>query len=143
MKKNVLIGSVVALLAVAAIPIVAYGGRGHGQGHGFCKGGGAMGKLHNIKDELDLTKAQEEQIHSIMRDVRASNEPQLAAIHDNLKNAAKVIVANPTAIAEAQQVLAAQSAAKQQLKSNILDGVARAAEVLTPEQRQKLVLALD
>lgn len=140
-RKNVLIGSAVALLVAAAIPIALYAG--HGNGRGWCRGGGGFAKLHQVKDELDLTRAQEEQIHSIMREVRRNNEQQIEAIHQNLMNAAKVIVANPAAVEEARTVLASQSAAEQQLKANIVDGVARAAQVLTAEQRQKLVAALD
>lgn len=141
MKKKILIGSVVALLAVAAIPIALYAG-GHGGGRGCHKGMG-FAKLHDIKGELDLTKAQEEQIHSIMREVKKSNEQQLEAIHENMKKVVKVIAANPSAVVEARAVLASQAASEQQVKLNILDGVARASEVLTADQRRKLVAALD
>jgi len=141
MKKKILIGSVVTLLAIAAIPIALFAG-GHGGGRG-CHNGMGMAKLHHIKGELDLTRAQEDQIHTIMREVKKSNQQQLAAIHENMKNVAKVIAANPSAVVEARALLASQAASEQQLKLNILDGVARASEVLSADQRKKLVAALD
>lgn len=139
MKKRLAILGLVLIAAAAAL--YAGPGRhmragGHG-GHGF--GAGFMlGHLHEIASELDLTEAQKTQIHAIFKETREANEQYRDQMHGGLKNVARVLIDNPNDLAGAQAVLDQQTATERALKSNILRGVSKALNVLTPAQRTEL-----
>jgi Spy/CpxP family protein refolding chaperone len=141
MKKRLAILGLVILAAAAAL----YAGpgrqhmRGHGGpgGHGF--GAGFMlGHLHEIASELDLTDDQKTQIHAIFKETREANEQYHEQMHGGLKNVARVLIDNPNDLAGAQALLDQQTATERALKSNILRGVSKALNVLTPAQRTEL-----
>jgi Spy/CpxP family protein refolding chaperone len=148
MKKRLAILGLVIIAAGAALYAgpgrhMRMGGMGgHGSPHGGHGGGfGAgmmLGHLHEIASELDLTDAQKTQIHAIFKETREANEQYRVQMHGGMKDVARVLIANPNDIAGAQAVLDQQNATERALKSNILRGVSKALNVLTPEQRTEL-----
>ena len=143
MKKAFLVAAIVALVALAAVPLVAGPGgrhfRGHGEqmgGHGF--GFGFMGHIGRLKEELNLTDAQVDQIKTIFREAHEQNADVRAQMHDGFKGVVEKLIANPNDIAGAQAIIDQQAAAERTLKTNMLTAASKALNVLTPEQRTKL-----
>jgi len=148
MKKRIaIITLVVATVAVAAaVPILHArpGGRGmhggpgmhHGFGHG--QGLAILGHLAKVGEELDLTVAQKEQIHAIVKETREQNAGFREQLHGTMKNVAQTLIANPNDVAGAQAILDNQAAAEKALKTNMLNAASKALNVLTPAQRTKL-----
>jgi Spy/CpxP family protein refolding chaperone len=142
MKKRLAILGLVIIAAAAAL--YAGPGRhmhmgGHGGDHGDGFGAGMMmGHLHEIASQLDLSDAQKTQIHAIFKETREQNEQYREQMHGGMKAVATVLIANPNDIAGAQAVLDQQSATERAMKSNVLRGVSKALNVLTPEQRTEL-----
>ena len=138
MKRNLLI--VLSMVAViAAVPFL-YADMHHGQGlHGEngC-GFGFMGHLQHLKGALDLSDDQSSQIQTIATQVREQNAPLREEMKKNLHEAGKLLIANPSDVTGAQEILDRNSSAERQLKSNILQGVSKALGVLRPDQRTKL-----
>jgi periplasmic protein CpxP/Spy len=159
MKKRIILIAVVliaaALLAVPAL-VAGPGGAGrHGFGgpgrHGYAghgPGGGhgiggnhaemLLGHLRHLKDELDLTDQQAEQIKAIVGEAHEQNAGQREQLHGGFRSIAEVLLANPNDIAGAQAILDQQAAAERALKTNLLTATSKALNVLTPEQRAKL-----
>ena len=142
MKKRITILTlvIVALGVLAVAPMVLggpMGRRGHAGGHSFAEGF-MLGRLPHIKEELDLTDAQADQIKAIVAELRTQNEPYREKVRGNLHDIAKTLLANPNDVASAQAKLDAQVAAEKALKSNVLNATAKALNVLTPAQRTKL-----
>lgn len=143
MKKLILF-LVVGVAAIAAVPFVYAGARSHFGGFG---GGHGFGMHHRIahdmivrhlKDELDLSDAQAEQIQAIVREARAQNRQYREQLHDGYKSVAQTLIANPANVATAQALASRQADAERALKASIVDSAAKALAVLTPEQREKL-----
>lgn len=138
---------ILAVAVVVAVPFVYAGARSHfaggggehgfGMHHGF---GRAMmvGHLAHLKDELDLTDAQADQIKAIFKETRAANRQYRAQLHGTYKNVAQTLIANPQNVAAAQALVNQQTEAERALKASIVNGAAKALAVLTPEQREKL-----
>jgi Spy/CpxP family protein refolding chaperone len=158
MKKRIKILSlaVVAAGALALTPMVLgapSGGHmshmgGHMGGHGMGHGGGfgegfLLGGLAHIQDELDLTDAQTDQIRTIVTELQEQNAPYREQMHEGMKDAAKVLIANPNDVAGAQAALDAQTVTENAMKSNALQATSKALNVLTPEQRTKLGTLLE
>lgn len=142
MKKRttIIITLVLAAGALAAAPLVLAGPHGRGPGmHGL----GILGHLQHVKEELDLSDQQVEQIRSIFQETRQANADSRRQMHGGLREAAEILLANPNDIAGAQAVLERQAAAERELKTNILDATARAFAVLNADQRAKLRTMLD
>jgi Spy/CpxP family protein refolding chaperone len=152
MKKRITILTlVVAGLAVLAIAPLAlsgplgrrFGGHGFGGGHAFGGGHGfaegfVLGRLSHVKDELGLTDAQTDQIHTIFTELRTQNEPYHDQLRGGIHDVAKTLIANPNDLAAAQAKLDAQTAAENAMKANVLSASSKALNVLTAEQRTKL-----
>jgi len=143
-KKRLIIITLI-LAAVAAVPFVYAGPAGHGF-RGMHGGGGHglafLGHLEQIKDELELTDAQVDQLKGIMKATHEQNDQYREQIHGTLKQVATVLLTNPNDIAGAQAVLDQQTSAEKALKSNLLVAASKALNVLTPEQRTKVALHL-
>lgn len=140
MKKRLVI---ITLIVMALGSVAVYAGhRARGAGHHGFGGMGFFAHMHRIADELDLTDAQKTQIHTIFRETREQNEQIREQLHGGYKDVAKTLIANPNDIAAAQAQLDRQLDTERALKSSILQGVSKALNVLTPEQRTKLALIL-
>ncbi len=142
MKRRIAIITLI-LAAVAAVPFVyagpgaghfRHGGGEHGGGHGMAM----LGHLMKVGQELDLSDAQKQQIHAIVKETRDQNASYHEQFHGTMKNIAQTLIANPNDVAGAQAILDSQAAAERALKANMLTAVSKALNVLTPEQRTKL-----
>jgi periplasmic protein CpxP/Spy len=144
MKKrtSILILTIVAAIAFVAAPLVFAGPggkrmRGHGM-HGGHFGGGILGHMRHMKEELNLSDAQSEQLKTIFREMHEQNAASRDSFHDGFHDAALALLANPNDVAGAQAILDRQAAAERTLRQNLLAATAKALNVLTPEQRTKL-----
>jgi Spy/CpxP family protein refolding chaperone len=146
MKKRslILIASLVAVVLIAA-PFVLHAQNrrgGHFGGPGMHQGfGGAaafLGHLRQLKEELDLSDAQSDQIHAILRDTHRQNAQYREQMHGGYMSVVQTLIANPNDVAAAQARLDQQTEAERALKANLLASASKALNVLTPEQRTKL-----
>jgi periplasmic protein CpxP/Spy len=136
-KRNLTIAALVAVLALAAVPILhAQQGRMHGArafgGFGF------LGRLQHMKSALNLSDQQTDAIDAIAKDFHEQNAQYRQQLHGGLKAVAQALINNPNDIAGAQALLDQQSAVEKTMKSNALVAASKALNVLTPEQRAKL-----
>lgn len=102
-----------------------------------------LGRLSHVKEELDLTDAQVEQIKAVVEELRTQNEPYRDQVRGGIHDIAKTLIANPNDLAGAQAKLDAQAAAEKALKTNVLNATSKALNVLTPEQRTKLAALVE
>lgn len=139
MKKRILIIALVVIAAIAAVPLIAASHmRGHSTNDADGFGLHVLGKLDHIREELDLTDAQTDQIRTIFRDVRDQNKPYRQQMKGGLHDVMTTLLTDPSNTAAAQTILDRQNAAERTMKQNMLNATARALNVLTPEQRTKL-----
>lgn len=147
MKKRTAVITILILAAVAAIatPLVFAGPGGHRgmRGHGMhgargFGGFGPLGHLSRVKEELDLSDAQVEQIKAIFKEMHEQNAASRESLHGGFKDAAEALIANPNDLAGAQALLDRQFAAEKALKSSMLVATSKALNILTAEQRTKL-----
>ncbi len=143
MKKRttILIATILAVGALAAGALAAPHGRGHG-GPGM-HGLGILGHLQHVKEELDLSDQQVEQIKTIFAETREANAAARRQMHGGMREAAQLLLVNPNDLAGAQAVLDRQAAAERELKSSLLNAAARAFAVLDAGQRAKLRTIMD
>lgn len=99
---------------------------------------GIIGGLERMKDALDLSDPQVEEIKAIYVELHDQNAQPREQMRGNRKSIADTLLDDPSNIAAAQKVLDEQAAAEAQLKTNVLNATAKAIAVLTPEQREKL-----
>ena len=143
MKKRttIILATVLTVAAIAAAPLVIAGPHGGRRSHGdamVMHGVDVLGHLRHAKAELDLSDQQVERIHTIVREARETNAASRKELHGGLHEAAGILLNDPNDVATAQAALDRQAAAERVLKSNLLNAVAEAFAVLTPEQRAKL-----
>lgn len=141
MKKRLII----ITLILAAVTVAVYAGPGrHMRSHGFGHGHGMafLGHVERLKDELDLSDAQVDQLKAIVKTTREQNAQYRDQMHGSFKEVATTLLTNPNDIAGAQAALDRQDAAEKVLKTNLLTAASKALNVLTPEQRTKLALHL-
>ena len=138
MKKRLIILSLV-LTTIAAAVYAGPGMHRRGEGDGFGGHGFAFFRhLHEISRELDLSAAQKEQIHGIMRESREQNREYREQLHGGFTAVARSLVENPNNVAGAQALLDQQIATERALKTNMLNAASKALNVLTPQQRTRL-----
>jgi Spy/CpxP family protein refolding chaperone len=141
MKKRIaIVGSIVVLAALAAVPLV------YAQGHGgfrHHRGGGEMGffagrHLDHVAEELDLSAQQVDQIKAIFAELHEQNAQYREGVHGGMKAVMETLLKNPNDLAAAQAVIDQQAANEKALKSNMLVATSKALNVLTPDQRAEL-----
>ncbi|HEY2829667.1 MAG TPA: periplasmic heavy metal sensor [Thermoanaerobaculia bacterium] len=139
-KRTIVLFAILALLALAAVPFV------YAQGfhrHHASAGGGAFGGMmffghtERVKAALDLSDAQVEQLKAIAKEVRTQNAPYRQQLRDARLQVAQALLANPNDTAAAQALIDQQTSAERTVKMNVLAGVSKALNVLTPDQRAK------
>ena len=136
-KRNIII-ALVAILTVAAVPLVyAQQGRMHMHGGGDA-GFAFFGHLQHLKSALDLSDEQVDAIKAIAQDMHSQNAQYRDQLRSGHLAIAKALIANPNDLASAQALLDQQTAAEKVLKSNMLVAASKALNVLTPDQRGKL-----
>jgi len=136
----------VALLAGALTAVEAHGGGWHG--HGGRMSAEAFSEhierhVKSVLSDVDATPEQEAQVTSILqaaaRDVHALKEQHVSA-HQQLH---EILAAATIDRARLETVRADQLRLADEASKRIVDGVADAAEVLTPEQRAALVANME
>jgi Spy/CpxP family protein refolding chaperone len=146
-KRTWILTAILVVATIAAVPFVYGGpGRGHGVfgGHpAFGHGMGILGHMGEIREELDLSDAQVDQIKAIFRDAFEQNAANRQRLHGGMESIARTLIANPNDIAAAQALIDQQAEAERVLKTNILASMSKALNVLTPDQRTKLGTLLD
>jgi periplasmic protein CpxP/Spy len=139
-KRNVLISiAVVAIIALAAVPFVYAQGmhRHHAAGMQGMHGLMLFGGIERAKAALDLSDAQVDQLKAIAQSVKEQNAPYREQLRGGLQQIAQTLLANPNDTAAAQAMIDQQSNAERTMKMNMLAGVSKALNVLTPDQRAK------
>lgn len=135
----------VAVLALAGIGAAGAMGGGDGMGRQFMEvgmrhGGHFAGRgLGRALDAVDATAEQEDRIWAIIDDARTELRPMMREFRDT-RTAVMDLMAAPTidrAAAEALRV--GRVAAIDEASKKMTAAALEAAEVLTPEQRAKLV----
>jgi Spy/CpxP family protein refolding chaperone len=142
-RKLVILSIAGAAALLLAVPVVfahraGLFGEGCPLGAKGWHGRGGLARLHALHDELNLTDAQMKALHEIFDKTRAQNAEAKKSLHAGLMDAAGILLQDPENLAAARIVLEKQDTAADQLKANLLGGVAEGLRVLTPEQRQKL-----
>jgi Spy/CpxP family protein refolding chaperone len=87
---------------------------------------------------LGLSDAQVDQIKAIAAEVHEQNATYRDQMHSGYKSVVTTLIANPSNVAAAQALVEQQNAAENAMKVNVVNGVAKALAVLTPEQREKV-----
>ena len=149
-KRMILTTTVIAIAALAIVPFVyagpgrhARGGEGFG-GHGRADFGlGILGHLGHVKEELDLSDQQVDQLKAIFKDVREQNKQYREQLRGGMKDVAELLLENPNDIAGAQSLLAQRESAEAAMKANVLQATSKALNVLSAEQRAKLSTMLE
>lgn len=146
MKKRIAIAItlVIAVGALAAAPLVLadgpHGRFGRGMhGHGF----GPLGHLAHVRDELDLSDQQVDEIKAIFAETREQNSPYRQQLHGGYKDVVQALVANPDDVATAQTLVDQQLTAERAMKTNFLNAASKALAVLNAEQRAKLSTMIE
>ena len=140
-KRTIVILAILATLALAAVPFVyAQGFHRHqtdaGSMHGL-RGLMFFGHLHRVQKALDLSDAQVDQLKTIAQQVHEQNAPYRQQLRDGRLQIAQALLANPNDLAAAQALIDQQTTAERTMKMNVLAGVSKALNVLTPDQRAK------
>ncbi len=149
MKKNLILTSaIIAIAALAIVPIVHAGPGRHMRGEGFEGGAhgfgmGPFGHLGMMQQKLDLSDQQVDQLKAIFAEAHQQNAQYREQLHGGLQGVAKALLANPNDIAGAQALLDQQSDAERAMKSNILQATSKALNVLNADQRAKLATILE
>lgn len=135
----------VAVLALAGIGAAGAMGGGEGMGHRFMEigmkhGGHFAGRgLGRALDAVDATDDQEDRIWAIVDGARAELRPTMRGFRDT-RTAVMELIAAPTIDRAAVEKLRAERiAAIDEASKKVTAAAIEAAEVLTPEQRAKLV----
>jgi len=90
-----------------------------------------------VQKALDLSDAQVDQLKTIAQQVHEQNAPYRQQLRDGRLQIAQALLANPNDLAAAQALIDQQTAAERTMKMNVLAGVSKALNVLTPDQRAK------
>jgi Spy/CpxP family protein refolding chaperone len=147
MNRKVIVGSLVGVALLAAVPLLVVAGErggcpiGAGR-HGMFGRHGGFAKMHGVADQLDLSRDQKEALHQIFDRTREQSVSSKQALHESFVDAGQVLLADPGNLAGARAVLDQNDAAVEQLKTTMLASVSEGLKVLTPEQRQKLSVLL-
>ena len=138
-KRTITLAVAAIVIAVAAAPFVIAGERFHHRDH-FSVAGESMMFSHidRVKSALDLSDAQVAQLHAIRTTLFEQNKPYRDSLHGGFGAVAQALLANPNDLAGAQALMDKQDQAERMLKTNTLAAAAKAANVLTPAQREKV-----
>ena len=139
MNRKTIAGTIVVLALACAVPLLYAGQQHRGAGdHGGDFGFGPMARLAMLREKLNLTDAQVDQLRTIARETRQANAESRKGIRRTMFAAGQLLLADPDNLSGAQALLAQQQATEQQMRANVLTSVSRALKVLNAEQRSQL-----
>ena len=151
--RRAVIGGVAAIAAIGAIGLAGAAsgefGRNFGMGHfGMGEhmmhvrmGGMGFGErgMSHVLDEIDATPEQEERLWAIIDAARSEMRPMFREFRDTREAVAEILGAPTLDHAAAEKLRSERIAAIDQASRKMTAALLDAAEVLTPEQRAKLV----
>lgn len=137
-KRNVVIALIVAAVMLTAVPIIHAAPGFRHRGHGGFGAGMMFSHLQHLKEELDLSDAQTDQIRGIFSALREQNAPLREQMKGGFHGVAAALIANPNDLTAAQALIDQQTSAERALKANMLAATSKALNVLTAEQRSEL-----
>jgi periplasmic protein CpxP/Spy len=150
--RRAVIGGVAAFAAVAVIGLAAAAGGDFGRdGMGRFGMGGHMMHAHmggmgfgergmsHVLDEIDATPEQEEKLWAIVDAARGEMRPMFRDLRDTREAVAEILAAPSIDRAAAEKLRSERVAAIDEASRKMTTALIDAAEVLTPEQRAKLV----
>ena len=140
MKKRILIGAgLIALAAILASVPYAFAGRGL-DGHRGAADEGLLplGHFSRLQSKLGLSDQQMADIKTSLQASRDQNAGYRQQLQAGRRQIAQMLIANPGDLTAAQALLDQQIATETVMKKNALAAMARALQVLTPEQRTQL-----
>jgi Spy/CpxP family protein refolding chaperone len=143
MKKRIaIVGSILVIAALAAVPFVYAepGFRGHMRGHAGGAGLGFFGGRHldRLAEKLNLSEQQVDQIKAIYAALHDQNAEYRQSMRGGMMDVTETLLKNPNDVAAAQAIIDQQAAAEKAMKTNLLQATAKALNVLTPDQRAEL-----
>ena len=141
-KRNTVIGAILAATILAVPLLHARPERHHGPG-GPGPGPGIFGHLKHVKEELNLSDGQVDQIRAIFADLHSKNDAYRVQARGGMRDATKTLLENPSNLSAAQAILDQQTSAEKVMKANRLAATAKALSVLTPEQRSELAKMME
>jgi len=149
--RNLIIGGI-AIVALGGIGMASAlshdhdGGRGWGPRHhaemragpmgGMPFGGMGMGRM---LDRIDATSEQEDKLDAIFDQLRKDVRPVARSMRDSREDVARILGAETIDRAAAEKLRSERIAEIDQASQKVTAALLDAAEVLTPEQRAKLV----
>jgi Spy/CpxP family protein refolding chaperone len=95
-------------------------------------------RLFHVLRELELDRRQREQLREIFEDVRHAAFGLRSGRWDALADLADAVAADAFDRARAEQVIGRKEAALAEVKRRVLDGLGRAHDILSAEQRARL-----
>ncbi len=142
MKKRLLVTiSAIAMVALLAVPFAfahgMHGMRG-GAGGGDFPGTMFLGHLRHAQAKLGLSDQQTADIKAVFQGLHEQNKAYRQSVHGSMAQATQILIKNPNDVAAAQALLDQQLDSERAIRTNALNAVAKALNVLTPDQRTKL-----
>jgi Spy/CpxP family protein refolding chaperone len=109
--------------------------------HGHMGGMGMMGErgLERLLDAVGATPEQADKLRTIFGDLRDEMRPLTADLRDSREDVAKILGAGTIDRAAAEKLRSERFAELDQASQKVTTALLDAAEVLTPEQRAKIV----
>jgi protein CpxP len=146
--RRALIGGVTAIAAIGAIGLAVAASSDFGRGFGM--GGGHMTRAHmgmgfgghgmgQVLDQIDATPEQEDRLWAIIDGARSELRPAFREFRDTREAIAGILAAPTIDRAALEKLRSERVASIDQASRKMTTALAEAAEVLTPEQRAKLV----
>lgn len=112
------------------------GGHGRGHGHGF---GFGEGRMERMLEGIDATPEQAEKLKAIFGSVREQVGPMMEDFRNSRSEVADILGAATIDRAAAEKLRSERVAAIDTASRTMTTALLDAAEILTPEQRAKLV----
>ena len=147
-KRLVAGGLAVVLLAGAGAYAATAGDFGSGRGAGMGPGhsmamqanwrGGPGFSIHRMLDRIEATDEQKDRLEDIFDTVRDEVRPLMREFRDSRKDLAELLGAENVDAAAIETMRAERVAAVDEASKKMTAALVEAANVLTPEQREKL-----
>lgn len=150
-RATLAVGGALAVLIVGAAGIAAAYGDDFGFGPGrhfgmraHLSGPGFMGHgIDGALDDIDATDEQSDRLWKILDDARAEIRPMMRDFRDTREDLVKLLGAPIVDKAAIEKLRSERLAEIDQVSQKMTAALAEAAQVLTPEQRAKLVERFD
>ena len=111
------------------------------------EGGPGMGfmfhRFGQMKETLGLSDQQVSDIKAIFQTLRQQNAPVRQSLHGGMLQIAQTLLNDPNNVQAAQALIDQQTDAERTLKTNTLNAVSKALNVLTADQRAKLLTVVQ